>query len=79
VIDPRPGRTADEAAADAGAVLPVVATDLDAGARLFDAVHYGNRSANADDDAALRRLDDAARTTRPTRSAAPVAGPAVPT
>jgi hypothetical protein len=79
VIDPRPGRTADEAAADAGAVLPVVATDLDAGARLFDAVHYGNRSANVDDDAVLRRLDDAVRTTRPTRSAAPVgAGPAVP-
>ena len=79
VIDSRPGRTADEAAADAGAVLPAVATDLGAGARLFDAVHYGNRPATADDDAALRRLDDAARTTRPARSAAPVGErPAVP-
>ncbi|HET6728180.1 MAG TPA: DUF4129 domain-containing protein [Jiangellaceae bacterium] len=79
VIDPRPGRTADEAAADAGAVLPAVATDLGAGARLFDAVHYGNRPATADDDASLRRLDDAARTTRPARSSTPVgAGPAVP-
>ncbi|MGH8825288.1 MAG: DUF4129 domain-containing protein [Jiangellaceae bacterium] len=79
VLDPRPGRTADEAAADAGALLPAVAADLGAGARLFDAVHYGNRSATADDDAALRRLDDAARATRPTRSPTPVgAGPAVP-
>jgi hypothetical protein len=79
VIDPRPGRTADEAAADAGAVLPAVADDLGAGARLFDAVHYGNRPATADDDAALRRLDDAARAARPRHSPAPVGtGPAVP-
>jgi hypothetical protein len=79
VIDPRPGRTADEAAADAGAVLPAVATELAVGARLFDAVHYGDRSATADDDAALRRLDDAARAARPRLSAAPVGtGPAAP-
>ena len=60
VIDPRPGRTADEAAADAGAVLPAVAADLGAGARLFDAVHYGNRPASADNDATY-----AASTTQP--------------
>ncbi len=79
VLDPRAGRTADEAAADAGAALPPVATDLAAGARLFDRVHYGDRSASAADDGALRRLDDATRTARPSRSPAPVGGaPAVP-
>jgi Domain of unknown function (DUF4129) len=79
VIDPRPGRTADEAAADAGAFLPAVAADLGAGARLFDAVHYGNRPATADNDATLRRLDDAARAARPRHSPPPVGtGLAVP-
>ena len=49
------------------------------GARLFDAVHYGNRPASADNDATLRRLDDAARAARPRHSPPPVGtGLAVP-
>ena len=79
MLDRRPDRTADEAAAAAGTVLPAIGPRLTAGARLFDRVLYGNRSATADDDAALRRLDDDARTARPSRSPAPAGtGPAVP-
>ncbi|HEX6577528.1 MAG TPA: DUF4129 domain-containing protein, partial [Jiangellaceae bacterium] len=79
VLDRRPDRTADEAAADAGTALPSIDAPLAAGARLFDGVLYGDLSATADDDAALRRLDDDARTARPSRSPAPAGtGPAVP-
>lgn len=64
VLDERPGRTADEAAADAARSLPTLAADLAAGARLFDDVCYGDRTANAEHDQRLRRLDDAVRSTR---------------
>jgi hypothetical protein len=60
-IDERPGRTADEAAADGARVLPDVATELVSGARRFDEVVYGGRRAGPDDDAALRALDRSAR------------------
>ena len=59
ILDPRPGRTADEAAAEGGSALPAVASGLGVGAGLFDAVRYGGRSATSDDDDALRHLDDA--------------------
>ena len=42
-IDPRAGRTADEAARDAGAVFGVLRSELGAAARLFDEVAYGDR------------------------------------
>lgn len=57
VIEPRPGRTAQEAAADAGLRLPAQAAGLRSGADLFDGVEYGDRVATAQDDAALRALD----------------------
>jgi hypothetical protein len=57
LIETRPGRTADEAARDAGAVLPDLGSELAAGAALFDAVHYGGRRAGSADDAHLRDLD----------------------
>jgi hypothetical protein len=64
VLDPRPGRTADEAATEAGAVLPACAGPLRAGARIFDDVWYGGRpgTPNADDE--LRALDQAVRSSR---------------
>lgn len=65
VIDPRPGRTAQEAAADAGARLPAQAAALRSGADLFDGVEYGDRVAGGDDDAALRALDAAVVAARP--------------
>lgn len=59
VLDRRPGRTADEAARDAGVALPGLSTELAAAARVFDGVHYGGDDATADDDGRLRELDDA--------------------
>jgi len=64
VLDPRPGRTADEAAAEGGSALPGVGHDLGVGAGLFDAVRYGGRSATSDDDNALRHLDGAVAAAR---------------
>jgi hypothetical protein len=64
VLDERPGRTADEAAAEAGVALPECAADLRSGARLFDEVWYGGRPAGPESDAALRRLDERVRASR---------------
>ncbi|NEA03407.1 DUF4129 domain-containing protein, partial [Streptomyces sp. SID10116] len=41
LLDPRPGRTADEAAAEAGRTLPSHTDRLRAAARAFDDVTYG--------------------------------------
>ncbi|MFB7259831.1 DUF4129 domain-containing protein [Streptomyces nojiriensis] len=57
LLDPRPGRTADEAAAEAAVSLPGHAADLRAAARTFDDVTYGGRTADADTYARLRALD----------------------
>lgn len=65
IIEPRPGRTAQEAAADAGLRLPAQAAGLHAGADLFDGVEYGDRVATAADDADLRALDAAVTAARP--------------
>lgn len=73
VIEPRPGRTAQEAAGDAGERLPGQAAGLRSGADLFDGVEYGDRVATAADDAALRELDAQVGAARPT--AVPATGP----
>jgi len=65
VLDERPGRTADEAAAEAGAALPTCADDLRRSARLFDDIWYGGRPAGPDADAALRALDERVRAAQP--------------
>jgi hypothetical protein len=57
LLDPRPGRTADEAAAEAGRCLPGHAEPLRAAARDFDDVTYGGRHATSDAYARLRDLD----------------------
>ncbi|MGW4689574.1 DUF4129 domain-containing protein [Streptomyces sp. NPDC004244] len=65
LLDPRPGRTADEAAAEAARPLPGHAADLRAAARTFDDVTYGGRTADADTYARLRALDLTLARTKP--------------
>ncbi|MEU3372964.1 DUF4129 domain-containing protein [Streptomyces sp. NPDC006660] len=66
LLDPRPGRTADEAAAEAGLPLPAHADRLRAAARSFDDVTYGGRTA---DEAAYLRLRDLDRDLERTKPA----------
>jgi hypothetical protein len=47
VLDPRPGRTADEVAREGGAAVPEVGDDLARAARVFGEVWYGGRPADA--------------------------------
>ncbi|MDE3721017.1 MULTISPECIES: DUF4129 domain-containing protein [Nocardiopsis] len=65
IISPRAGRTATELADEAGRVLPGEAGGLAEGARLFNDVVYGDRSATADTTRVLRELDDRLRAARP--------------
>jgi hypothetical protein len=69
VLDERPGRTADEAAAEAGRALPGCAAGLRAAAVLFDEVWYGGRPAGPASYAALRDLDAQVQAARPERVA----------
>lgn len=71
LLDPRPGRTADEAAVEAGAALPDCSASLRAGARVFDDIWYGGRVASASSDQVLRDLDERVRTSRSVLSAGP--------
>ncbi|MFF1835850.1 DUF4129 domain-containing protein [Streptomyces sp. NPDC058231] len=57
LLDPRPGRTADEAAAEAGRSLPGHAIPLRAAAREFDGITYGGRNADRQAYLTLRELD----------------------
>lgn len=65
VLDAMSGRTADEAARDAGARLPASRAELVAAARLFDDVHYGDRPATAEDYRRLAALDEQVSRDRP--------------
>jgi hypothetical protein len=65
VLDERPGRTADEAAAEAGRALPDCVAGLRAAAVLFDEVWYGGRPAGPASYAALRDLDAQVQAARP--------------
>ncbi|HEX2315519.1 MAG TPA: DUF4129 domain-containing protein [Thermomonospora sp.] len=65
ILDSRPGRTADELAAEAGAALPDHAEALRGGVRIFDDVWYGDRPGTAEGYAVLVALDDALRSARP--------------
>jgi hypothetical protein len=65
IVEPRPGRTADELAAEAGAALPDHAEELAAGVRIFDDVWYGGRRGDADGYARLTELDRRLRAARP--------------
>lgn len=65
VLDEMSGRTADEAAREAGARLPSVREELAGAAKLFDDVHYGDRPATADDHRRLAALDERVSRQRP--------------
>jgi hypothetical protein len=64
LLDSRPGRTADEAAREAGGALPEHAEDLLRAARTFDDVWYGGRPADRDGYERLRTLDESVRRAR---------------
>ena len=61
VLDPQPGRTADEVAREAGTAVPAISGDLRAAAGVFDEVWYGGRPATAQSDALMRQADDRVR------------------
>jgi hypothetical protein len=65
LLDPRPGRTADEAAAEAGRTLPSHTDRLRAAAGDFDEVTYGGRSAGSDTYHRLTELDRDLERTKP--------------
>jgi len=67
LLDERPGRTAHEAAADGGRMLPTAADDLLRAGTLFDAVVYGHRVAGPTDDETVRAIERAVRDARPVR------------
>ncbi|MBP0454285.1 DUF4129 domain-containing protein [Kitasatospora sp. RG8] len=71
LLDTRPGRTADEAATEAGRMLPGHAADLTAAARTFDDIAYGERTADQAAYQLLRDLDQALERARPALAAAP--------
>jgi len=66
LLEPRIGRTAREAALDAGRVLPELSTDLLRAAGTFEDVWYGARTATAAMDAFFRDLDQRVARSRPT-------------
>ena len=63
VLEPRPGRTADEVAWEAGAQLPTVAQLLRQAALVFDDVTYGERPGTEAGYQRVTAADEAARTT----------------
>ncbi|MEW2134059.1 DUF4129 domain-containing protein [Streptomyces sp. NPDC005435] len=65
LLDARPGRTADEAAAEAGRVLPDHADGLCSAAREFDDVTYGGRDASEETYQRLCALDLGIERARP--------------
>ena len=71
LLDPRPGRTAREAAAEAAGPLPTLGPELTQAAATFDAVAYGGRPATPTDYARLTELDSRLRHTTPHPHPAP--------
>ncbi len=73
LLEPRPGRTAGEAATEAADPLPAHRDGLTAAARTFEQVWYGGRAATAADQDAVRMLDERVRATRAAVQRVPVA------
>ncbi|WP_253871876.1 DUF4129 domain-containing protein [Actinomadura rupiterrae] len=65
ILSPRPGRTADELATEAGIALPELAGDLRTVVRIFDDVWYGDRPGSAEEYARVTAVDDRLRATKP--------------
>jgi len=64
LLDPRPGRTADVAAREAGVLLPDQAAALIAAARIFDDIWYGQAAAGPEDYRRLVAVDEAVAAAR---------------
>lgn len=75
IIDSRPGRTADEAAREAGRHLPEIASPLSDAAALFDATLYGDHAADEPGYSMLASLDDGLRAACPSDTEPDVAEP----
>lgn len=71
ILDPQPGRTADEVARELAAPFPAEAQRLGKAARTFDAIRYGNRTADAADYQAMASLDNALEALKPARTPVP--------
>lgn len=65
LLDPRPGRTADEAATEAGRALPDHAARLHAATHAFDEVTYADRPADEAAYDRMRELDTALQAATP--------------
>lgn len=65
ILQPRPGRTANELAVEAGAELPECADELTACVRIFDDVWYGDRPGTPEGYQRLTDLEVLVRKTRP--------------
>lgn len=66
ILSPRPGRTADELAREAGRALPLLADELRLVSRLFDDVLYGGRIGTEEGYRRVSRTDEAVRSARQT-------------
>jgi hypothetical protein len=71
VLEPRPGRTADVAAREAGIALPGQAQALREAARVFDDIWYGEASAQAEDYQRMKIIDEAVGAARPRHNGVP--------
>ncbi len=78
LLEPRPGRTADEAAAEAAAWLPAHDERLHAAARSFDDVTYGGRGGDEATYRSMSALDDDLERTRPVPTASATPGSSRP-
>ncbi|MCX4666824.1 DUF4129 domain-containing protein [Streptomyces sp. NBC_01381] len=72
LLDPRPGRTADEAAAEASLTLPAHTARLRTAAQEFDDVTYGGRTATEAAYALMSDLDETLTHTKPTLTHSPL-------
>jgi hypothetical protein len=68
VLDPQPGRTADEVVLALSVPFPSEAARLDQAARTFDAVRYGNWTAGSFDYEAIATLDQHLKASKPAKS-----------
>ena len=69
VLPPRPGRTANELAAEAGRELPSQAADLRTAARLFDDIRYGDKDGSLAGYQLVSRVAESVRAARPVAAA----------
>jgi len=65
VIDPLPGRTADEVAGQLAGAFGAHATELRRAAGLFDAIRYGSAEASARDHSGMIALDQLLESAKP--------------